>query len=397
MASNKLIFFLVLFTISIASSASTTSITTANKLSSFNVVKFGAKADGKTDSTGAFSKAWAAACNSLSPPRLYVPRGTYLIKRLELRGPCKSTSRTTVQIDGTLVAPSDYRQLGNSGNLLLFIKISGLSVIGGTIDARGAAYWGCTRNCPPGARSITFNNVRNLVVSGLMLINSQVSHMVISGCTNAVVSGVKIRAPDQSPNTDGIHIQTSTGVTIKDSAIRTGDDCISIGPGTKKLFIQGISCGPGHGISIGSLARDVKEEGVEDVTVKNVSFSGSDNGLRIKSWARPSNGYVRGVTYHDITMNNVKNPIIIDQRYCPEGRGCPNQSSGIKISQVTYRNIRGTSATPVAVNFQCSATNPCIGIRLQNVKLGYSNSGAKSSCVHAHGTSSGVVAPASCF
>ncbi|KAK9130620.1 hypothetical protein Sjap_011107 [Stephania japonica] len=368
MASNKLIFFLGLFiissSISSTSSASTTRSTTTNKLSSFNVVKFGAKADGRTDSTGAFFNAWTAACNSPSPPRLYVPRGTYLIKRLELRGPCKSTSRMTVQIDGTLVAPSDYHQLGNSGNWLLFVKISGLSFIG---------------------------------VSGLTSVNSQASHMVISGCRNVVVSRVKIRAPDQSPNTDGIHVQTSTGVTIKDSIIRTGDDCISIGPGTKKLLIQGISCGPGHGISIGSLAKDVKEEGVEDVTVKNVAFSGSDNGLRIKSWARPSNGYVRGVTYQDITMNNVKNPIIIDQRYCPEGRGCPNQSSGIKISQVTYRNIRGTSATPVAMNFQCSATNPCSGIRLQNVKLSYLSSAATSSCVHAHGISSGVVVPASCF
>ncbi|KAK9138990.1 hypothetical protein Sjap_009584 [Stephania japonica] len=310
-----------------SSSASTT------KLSSFDIVKFGAKADGKTDSTGAFLKAWTAACNSLNPPRLYVPHGTYLIKKLELRGPCKSTSSMTVQIDGTLVAPSDYRQLSKSGNWITFIKISGLSVTGGNIDARGAAFWACNKSCPSGARSITFNSVTNLVVSGLTSMNSQATHMVISGCNNVAVSKVTITAPGQSPNTDGIHVQSSTGVTIKDSTIKTGDDCISIGPGTKKLLIQGISCGPGHGISIGSLAREMKEDGVEDVTVKNVVFSGSENGVRIKSWARPSSGYVKGVTYQDITMNNVKNPIIIDERYCPDERGCPNQPSDISEHQ----------------------------------------------------------------
>ncbi|KAK9159396.1 hypothetical protein Syun_005737 [Stephania yunnanensis] len=242
MASNyKLILFLGLFIISITSSSastststtSTTSTPTPTKLSSFNVVTFGAKADGKTDSTGAFLKAWTAACNSINPPRLYVPRGTYLIEKLELRGPCKSTSPMTVQIDGTLVAPPDYRQLANSGNWIVFIKISGLSVTGGTIDARGATFWACNKNCPSGARSITFNSVTNLAVSGLTSMNSQATHMVISGCNNVVVSKVSITAPGQSPNTDGIHVQSSTGVTIEDSAIKTGDDCVSIGPGTK--------------------------------------------------------------------------------------------------------------------------------------------------------------------
>lgn len=77
--------------------------------------------------------------------------------------------------------------------------------------------------------------------------------------------------------------------------------------------------------SIGSLGKELKEDGVQNVTLKNAIFIGSDNGVRIKSWARPSDGFVRDVIFQDITMLNVKNPIIIDQNYCPDNIGCPRQ------------------------------------------------------------------------
>lgn len=103
-----------------------------------------------------------------------------------------------------------------------------------------------------------------------------------------MVQNVKLIAPDESPNTDGIHVQSSTGVFISQSSLATGDDCISIGPGTRNLWIQNVKCGPGHGISIGSLGKVFNEAGVQNVTVTNSVFTGSDNGVRIKSWARSS-------------------------------------------------------------------------------------------------------------
>lgn len=124
----------------------------------FNVVSFGAKSDGRTDSTQSFLKAWASACSSVQPATIYVPRGRYLIKAAVFRGPCKN--RITVQIDGTLVAPDDYRALGNSGYWLLFIQVNRLSVIGGILDAKGAGFWACRnsgKNCPVGARVCCIN------------------------------------------------------------------------------------------------------------------------------------------------------------------------------------------------------------------------------------------------
>lgn len=77
--------------------------------------------------------------------------------------------------------------------------------------------------------------------------------------------------------------------------------------------------------SIGSLARDYNEDGVQNVTLTNSVFTGSDNGLRIKSWARPSTAFVTNVNFRNIVMRNVENPIIIDQNYCPNNQGCPKQ------------------------------------------------------------------------
>ncbi|KAL7145683.1 hypothetical protein ABFS83_07G103400 [Erythranthe nasuta] len=374
-------------------------VNTAEGALTFNVIKFGAKPDGTTDSTRPFLSAWASACASTAPSSIYVPKGRYLIRFAEFRGPCKSAIR--VQIDGTLVAPIDYNALGNSGYWILFIQVNRITVVGGSIDAKGAGLWACKKsgqNCPVGARSITFNWVNDGEISGLTSINSQLMHIVINSCKNVKVSNVRIIAPDLSPNTDGIHVRSSIGVTITNSIIKTGDDCISIGPGTRNLWMEKILCGPGHGVSIGSLGRDFNENGVENVTLVNSIFTGSDNGLRIKTWARPSNGFVRNISYRNIVMKNVENPIIIDQNYCPNNIGCPLQGSGIKISQVTYQNIQGTSATQVAMAFDCSHTNPCVGIKLKDIKLTYMNTKkAQSFCKNIGGTSGGVIVPDNCL
>lgn len=77
--------------------------------------------------------------------------------------------------------------------------------------------------------------------------------------------------------------------------------------------------------SIGSLAKDLIEEGVQNVTVFKTVFTGTTNGFRIKSWARPSNGFVQGVSFIDAIMRNVQFPIVIDQNYCPHNLNCPGQ------------------------------------------------------------------------
>ncbi|XP_073014281.1 polygalacturonase-like [Typha latifolia] len=366
----------------------------------YNVADYGAKSDGHADSAAAFLEAWAAACRSTEQGTVYVPGGSFVVSHAAFSGPC-SNGRVTVQIDGTIVAPSGYGLSGENAEWLAFDGIEGLSINGGTIDGRGASLWACKAsggNCPAGAKSLTIRNSKDVSITGLTSVNSELFHIVIEDCQGVTVQGVKITAPESSPNTDGIHVQGSDDVTITAAGIGTGDDCISIGPGTTNLWIERVNCGPGHGISIGSLGKGYEEKGVENVTVKTTLFTGTENGLRIKTWGRPSDGYVRGVVFEHALMQNVQNPIIIDQNYCPNNRGCPEEkSSGVKISQVMYTDIRGTSASQVAVDFDCSKSNPCSGIGLQDIKLTYGNKPADASCKNAGGTASGFLVPPSCL
>ena len=73
------------------------------------------------------------------------------------------------------------------------------------------------------------------------------------------------------------------------------------------------------------------------------------------------------------------------------------QNSGVKISDVKYINVKGTSKTKEAISLTCSPSNPCKGIRLENIKLSFGSKPAVSSCSHAHGISRGKVIPRSCF
>ncbi|XP_047339861.1 polygalacturonase-like [Impatiens glandulifera] len=389
--SSCLVFTLILNSLIAAATAAT-----------YNVVTFGAKANGKTDSTKAFLSTWASACASSGKATIYVPSGRYLIGSTAVFSGlnCKF-SAITIRIDGTLVAPSDYRILGSSVNWIMFQRVNGISINGGILDGQGTSLWACKaskKGCPKGFTSLKISNSNNVIVSGLRSLNSQMFHIAINGCNNVKLQNLKISAPSASPNTDGIHISQSSVVTITNSVIGTGDDCISIGPGSTNLWIQNIVCGPGHGISIGSLGQTLQEAGVQNVTVTSTTFKGTENGVRIKTFAKPSNGFVKNVLFQHVTMVNVKNPIIIDQHYCPSGNGCSNQESGVKINGITYLDIHGTSTKQVGVKFDCSKTNPCSGLRFNNINLLVGNSKVvpQVSCSNAKITTSGVTVPVSC-
>lgn len=163
-----------------------------------------------------------------------------------------------------------------------------------------------------------FNFLKHSVVRDITSKDSKNFHVNVLGCTNFTFDGFKISAPPTSLNTDGIHIGRSTDVKVLNTNIGTGDDCVSLGDGSKKITVQNVECGPGHGISVGSLGKYPNEEPVEGLLVKNCTLKETDNGVRIKTWPdAPGTSPITDMHFEDITMVNVKNPIIIDQEYCP--------------------------------------------------------------------------------
>lgn len=162
-----------------------------------------------------------------------------------------------------------------------------------------------------------FDFVTNSRVQYLRSINSKNAHFNLFGCNNVNMSFIRITAPGESPNTDGIHIGCSSNISIAHSVIGTGDDCISMVSGSENIDIFDVYCGPGHGISIGSLGKAGNKEHVTGITIRNCTFNGTQNGVRIKTWAPSLPAIASDFTFENISMINASNPIVIDQQYCP--------------------------------------------------------------------------------
>ncbi|CAA0827378.1 Probable polygalacturonase [Striga hermonthica] len=161
-----------------------------------------------------------------------------------------------------------------------------------------------------------FSRCKKLQVRGLKYINSQRNHISLNECDYARISGLDIRAPQTSPNTDGIDISASTNLDILNCVMATGDDCIAINGGTSNVQIKNIACGPRHGISIGSLGKNGLHEEVQRINISNCIFRRTQNGVRIKTW-QGSSGFAKNIVFSDITFVEANNPVIIDQFYCP--------------------------------------------------------------------------------
>lgn len=166
--------------------------------------------------------------------------------------------------------------------------------------------------------------MNNFIVHDIHSINSKGVHINIFSCSYGYFRHIKISAPDESPNTDGIRIGNSNNIRIVDSNIGTGDDCIAMVAGSQSINITRVTCGPGHGISIGSLGKLTNNDVVKDIHIKNCTLINTQNGVRIKTWALSMNGMATNIAFEDIIMIKSSNPIIIDQQYCPSGN-CKKQ------------------------------------------------------------------------
>ncbi|KAG6690826.1 hypothetical protein I3842_10G032100 [Carya illinoinensis] len=368
-----------------------------------NVNDFRAQGEEGThdDDTEAFKSAWEVACSSSEGVVvLVVPPKKYGLKPIRFSGPCKSV--LTMQIYGTIEASEDQSDYSEDGRYWLVIeRVENLIVEGGgTIDGNGKIWWqnSCKINktlpCKHAPTAITFYQCTNLIVNNLKIQNAQQMHVSFEKCINVRASYLIVTSPEKSPNTDGIHVTRTQNILISSCVIRTGDDCISIVNGCRKLLATNIACGPGHGISIGSLGSGNSEAHVSEILVDRARLSGATNGVRIKTWQGGS-GSASNIKFKNIEMDNVTNPIIIDQNYCDQDHACKEQDSAVQVENVIYENIQGTSASDVAIKFDCSKSFPCRGVLLQNINLESGGEGkiAKALCRNVKLADKGIVSP----
>ncbi|KAE9611159.1 putative polygalacturonase [Lupinus albus] len=359
------------------------------KESTYNVLDYGANGDGKSDNENAFLSAWNDACGTEGNATLVIPKGNvFMLKNLQLNGPCKANS-IHIQLYGDIVAASMDEWGNDKLHLITISNVTSLTIDGGgSIDGNGKTWWEACRDCQRPS-ILYFYGCKDISVSSLNVANSPGFHVPINCSENLRFSNVNITAPGDSHNTDGFDLWNTKNVVFEDSVISVGDDCIAIKAQCSYINVTRLTCGPGHGISIGSLGVDQNYETAEEIHVKNCTFKGVTNGARIKTW-EGAPGYARKISFENIILIDAENPIIIDQHY---GTKHPNNNSvSMPVSDITYRGFEGTCAKQKAINLNCTI-NGCYNITLDQINIVSSDPKKKAQAftINAHGKVHNVI------
>ncbi len=210
----------------------------------YDVCRFGALGDGKTDDAVAIQQA-IDRCSSEGGGRVLLPANhTFLAGPIQL----KSNVELHLQATATLLANPDesiyhLSAFGdNKGEGMMWIyaqHAQNISITGmGTISGNGVAFMGAelddsyelkpVTTFDPRPHVITLTDVRNVVVRDVTIRDGAYWTLHLVGCDGAVIDGINLLNNLKIRNGDGIDLDHSRNVRIANCHITSGDDCICL-------------------------------------------------------------------------------------------------------------------------------------------------------------------------
>jgi polygalacturonase len=351
---------------------------------------YGAKGDGAMKDTAAIQKA-IDVCADKGGGTVELSAGTYVSAPLVL----KSNINLHLAKGATLLGSPDHADYPPQTEfhepdrqpLLGATNASNVSITGeGTVDGNGASWWLEARSIKdhgilgnhPRPKLIIFDHCKGVRVEGVTVQNSPMWQIVPYYSDNVVIRGVRITAPVGSPNTDAIDPFSSSNVLIDHVYSDTGDDNVAIKSGpinspgpddpSRDIVVQDCTFMHGHGMSIGSELSG----GAQNIVAQRITFEGTDNGIRVK--ANRDRGHdVGNLVFKDLTMKNVKNPIIISEYYpkvMPPDDEAPQAVGRLTpyFHDIVIENVTATGGEVAAV-IAGLPESPVKGVVLKNVKI----------------------------
>ncbi len=232
-------------------------------------------------------------------------------------------------------------------------------------DAKGLRF-ACDYDCKR-VRNVVISNSKNIELKDFTSTDSGFWNVHVLYSKDVVIDGIKIDSHGvHSPSTDGIDIDSSSNVIIKNCITNCNDDSICIKSGRDydgirvnrpchDIIVENCTILAGFGVTIGSEVSG----GVYNVILRNLKYKGTDCGFRIKS-SFPRKGYIKDVLIENLEMINVKYPFHMYLNWNPNYSICtlPNDYKGIipthwktliastegyentKVENITIRNVK---------------------------------------------------------
>ena len=360
-----------------------------------NVRDYGAKGDGTTKDTAAIQKA-IDTCEQKGGGTVVLPAGTYLSAPIVL----KSNITLHLDKDATLLGSPDhadypaiteFRAPGLQA-LVSATNASNVTIDGeGTIDGNGKSWWemawkirgsGILGSPHPRPRLVVFDHCDHVLIEGVTIENSPMWQVVPYYSNDVTIRNVRILAAIPSPNTDAIDPFSSSNVLIENVYSDVGDDNVAIKSGmidspgpdspSRNITVRDCIFMHGHGVSVGSELSG----GAHNILVENVEFNGTNNGIRVK--ANRDRGHpVYNLVFRNITMQNVKNALVISEYYprimppngvsaAPVGRLTPH------FSNIVLQNVTATDSKNAGAIVGLPES-PVKDVILQNVEISAQN------------------------
>ena len=315
--------------------------------------KYGAKADGRTKVTEKLQKA-IDEVSAAGGGRVILSGGTFLITPITL----KSGVELFIDADAVLLAspdladyperegtvhiePADSLPRFRNVSLIFADEAENIAITGrGAIDCNGQhfvrektdpdwTYMKWERTVDPAeslARVVFFAGCKNVTVSDITMRNQPAGWgFWVNDCEYVIFDRVKILAAVDYPNNDGIHINCSRNVSVSNSFIECGDDCIIVRANSRTIH---------------------ENKPCENVVVTNCTLRTWCNAIRI-GWV--NDGVMRNCTFSNIVMYDCSNGINIELLK-RGGRNDWGREPSL-IENMTFSNIEMTGFTnkPIAV------------------------------------------------
>ena len=364
-------------------------LATAAFAGNVSVKEFGAVGDGVAKDTEAVQAAIDKAAETGGGVVL-VPAGTYLCGSIWLKSNIELHLEEGAVIKGSPdindycgadCCPQNEAEIGfgdymSGGHLLLGVGVQNVTLSGpGKIDGNSDAFLLDSEGKPYSKKSkvpvrpgqmVWFVDSQNLTIRDVELANSPYWSCFIHNCERVTIDGCYVhthRKDYHTFNGDGLDIDRTSHVTIRNCRIDTADDCITLRASGAHLLENPQDCA--------------------DVKVTNCHLSSSCNAIRIGV----GEGHIHDAVFSNITVTDTKTAFNIVGAYASEkgtdidGIKFKNfrveakelvrihhmRSEGCTIKDIYFINIRGTA--PEDSHIWAKAAAPFTNIVFRRVRV----------------------------